>query len=49
MQIYNKKIYDKKKYKYCRSIVTCILPENKVNCGAMDGDLRRLKKILEAP
>ena len=21
-------IYDKKKYKYCRSIVTCILPEN---------------------
>jgi hypothetical protein len=21
----------------------------KVNCGAMDGDLRRLKKILEAP
>ena len=23
-----KKIYNKKKYKYCRSIVTCILPEN---------------------
>jgi hypothetical protein len=21
----------------------------KVNCGTMDGDLRRLKKILEAP
>jgi hypothetical protein len=37
-----KKIYDKKKYKYCGGFF-------KINCDAMDGDLRRLKKILEAP